>query len=113
MQYIHKVFSDICHTNGADCDFASSVSRGASASIPQPSKLILLSQDGRLDKKLLSEYSHISAGMDRLEKGMADMGASVHTVKNNLPQIVRYELRLDRLEQTISRSSSGGIPAEK
>ena len=83
VQYIHKVFSEICEKE--DCG------------------LDMLGVEGKsLDKELLTEYRVISAKMDTLEAGMASVQSSVYTLHRNLPETIKYELRFDRLEQIIN-----------
>ena len=83
VQYIHKVFSDICQKD--DCGMDGLGVGGVG-----------------LDKELLTEYRKISAKMDSVEASIASVQSSVYTLHKSLPETIRYELRFDRLEQNIN-----------
>jgi len=51
----------------------------------------------------LAEYKRITASMQRLEQGMTDIHSSLYALQRSLPAIIKYELRLDRLERTVNR----------
>jgi len=44
--------------------------------------------------------------MERLEAGMTDIHTSISALQRSLPAIIKYELRLDRLERTVNRSAA-------
>ena len=84
VQYIHKVYSDICQQDDCEMD-----------GVGVNGKLFL-------DKELLTEYRKISAKMDSVEASIASVQSSVYTLHKSLPETIRYELRFDRLEQNIN-----------
>jgi hypothetical protein len=56
-----------------------------------------------IKEEILAEYKRITASMQRLEQGMTDIHSSIYALQRSLPAIIKYELRLDRLERTVNR----------
>ena len=61
-----------------------------------------MSQPG-IKEEILAEYKRITASMHRLEEGMTDIHSSIYALQRSLPAVIKYELRLDRLERTVNR----------
>ena len=56
----------------------------------------------QLDRELLQQSRLITQKMDVLEESLASVQSSVSSLHRTLPTYVRYEIKLDRLEQIIS-----------
>ena len=56
-----------------------------------------------IQEEILAEYKRITASMLRLEGSMTDIHTSISALQRSLPAIIKYELRLDRLERTVNR----------
>ena len=56
----------------------------------------------QLDRELLQQSKLITQKMDALEESLASVQSSVSSLHQTLPTYVRYEIKLDRLEQIIS-----------
>ncbi len=56
-----------------------------------------------IKEEILAEYKRITASMERLEAGITDIHTSIAALQRSLPAIIKYELRLDRLERTVNR----------
>ena len=65
----------------------------------------------QLDRELLQQSRLITQKMDVLEESLASVQSSVSSLHRTLPTYVRYEIKLDRLEQMTGTSwlTSGSV----
>ena len=61
-----------------------------------------INPSSQLDRELLQQSRLITQKMDLLEESLASVQSSVSSLHRTLPTYVRYEIKLDRLEQIIS-----------
>ena len=61
-----------------------------------------INPSSQLDRQLLQQSRLITQKMDLLEESLASVQSSVSSLHRTLPTYVRYEIKLDRLEQIIS-----------
>ena len=80
VQYMNKVWEELCT---GDCS-------------------ISINPGSQLDRELLQQSRLITQKMDLLEESLASVQSSVNALHRTLPTLVRYEIKLDRLEQVIS-----------
>lgn len=80
LQYMNKVWEELCT---GDCS-------------------ISFNPGSQLDRELLQQSRLITQKMDVLEESLASVQSSVSSLHRTLPTYVRYEIKLDRLEQIIS-----------
>jgi len=80
VQYMNKVWEELCT---GDCSLS-------------------INPSSQLDRQLLQQSRLITQKMDLLEESLASVQSSVSSLHRTLPTYVRYEIKLDRLEQIIS-----------
>ena len=80
VQYMNKVWEELCT---GDCSLS-------------------INPSSQLDRELLQQSRLITQKMDLLEESLASVQSSVSSLHRTLPTYVRYEIKLDRLEQIIS-----------
>ncbi|XP_059084384.1 uncharacterized protein LOC131881513 isoform X2 [Tigriopus californicus] len=59
-----------------------------------------------LDKELLDEYYLISIALDRLAESNIGVETTIRQLQHNLPQIIRREFKLDRIDSIVRALSS-------
>jgi len=78
---VHDLVAELCHP---ECKFD-------------------FSSQESVNKAVLEQYYRISDGIGRVEHSVMEVQGVLHTIQTNLPHVIKYELRLDRLEQAINR----------
>ena len=81
VQYLHKVFEELC---GDSCSFS-------------------IESSSELERVVLQQSKMLTQKMDDIEDSIASVQSSIHSLHRTLPTHVRYEIKFDRLEQIINK----------
>eukprot|EP00095_Tigriopus_kingsejongensis_P006035 maker-scaffold889_size84747-snap-gene-0.24 protein:Tk06035 transcript:maker-scaffold889_size84747-snap-gene-0.24-mRNA-1 annotation:"hypothetical protein L798_01615" len=89
VDYMHKVFSKVFQDTGV-------------------SKIDFIGKDSReMDKELLDQYYLISIALDRLAQSNEAVEITIKQLRDNMPQLIRRELKLDRVDAIVRSISNG------
>jgi len=83
VQYIYNTITEICEH---ECNFE-------------------IGRQNDVTKHVLLQYGELSRGMARLEQNLAGIHSTLYSIQASLPRVLKYELKLDRLQETMSSLS--------